>query len=191
MNTLFRISLSFAFVFVLSTAAFAQQTKRTPFDVTNYVINADLAPVDNKLTATADVTFIPGEDTRSVAFELNGSLKVDEITRVGSSAPAVGPQPAKGKPVAAKPVATTPSGTVTFVQDQAGGSSDLGPHVRVDLGADVAKGTPVTLRFKYSGILNLPSGGPLLNKRLANVGEGSGYLMYGEIAVDTSQNQKR
>lgn len=179
MNTFFRISLQIGLVFVLSVAAFAQQNKRTPFDVTNYVINADLAPIDNKLTAITDVTFIPKEDTRSVAFELNGSLKVDEVTRVGTSMPSVtsATTATKGKPPA-KPTSPTPAGTVTFVQDQAGGSSDLGPSVRVDLGADVTKGTPVTLRFKYSGILNLPSGGPLLNKRLANVGESSGYLMY-------------
>lgn len=175
MKNLFRFSLQIAAIFVLSAAVFAQQTKRTPFDVTNYVINADLSPVDNKLTATADVTFVPGEDTRTVAFELNGSLKVDGITRVGS-APVAAPAAGKGKP--AVTAASTAAGDVTFVQDQAGGTSDLGPHVRVDLGTDVVKGTPVTLRFKYGGVLNLPSGGPLLNKRLAYIGESHGYLMY-------------
>jgi hypothetical protein len=35
-----------------------------------------LAPSENKLNATVDVNFIPLEDTRSVTFELNGSLKV-------------------------------------------------------------------------------------------------------------------
>ncbi|MEP7149273.1 MAG: M1 family aminopeptidase [Acidobacteriota bacterium] len=175
MNRLFRISLQIAVVFVLSTAAFAQQSKRTLFDVTNYVINAELSPIDNKINAVADVTFVPGETTRSVAFELNGSLKVDEITRVGASTPMANPTKSKS----AKPaVASSSSDSVTFVQDQAGGSSDLGPHVRIDLGTDVNKGTPVTLRFRYSGILNLPTGGPLLNKRLAYVGETNGYLMY-------------
>jgi hypothetical protein len=177
MKNLFRIFPLIAVISVLSSAALAQQTKRTPFDVTNYVINADLAPVDNKLTAITDVTFIPLEDTRSVAFELNGSLKVDEVTRIGVAKPATPATTTKGK-TPATPAAATSSATVTFVQDQAGGSSDLGPHVRVDLGADVTKGTPVTLRFKYGGILNLPSGGPLLNKRLAFVGDSSGYLMY-------------
>src|SRR5687768_5724232 len=177
MNNLLRISLQISVIFVLSAAVFGQQTKRTPFDVTNYVINADLSPVENKLTATADVTFVPKEDTRTVAFELNGSLKVDEITRVGASTPMATPAAGKGK--TPKASAATPSiGGVTFVQDQAGGSSDLGPHVRIDLGTDVSKGTPVTLRFRYSGILNLPSGGPLLNKRLAYIGESQGYLMY-------------
>ena len=46
------------------------------------------------------------------------------------------------------------------------------------MGDTVAKGTPVTLRFKYSGILNTPPGGPLLTKRLAYIGESRGYLMY-------------
>jgi tetratricopeptide (TPR) repeat protein len=63
------------------------------------------------------------------------------------------------------------------VQDQVG-VSDLGPSVRVDFGDTVAKGTPVTLRFKYSGVLNTAAGGPLLNKRLAYVGDDQGYLMY-------------
>ena len=109
MKNFFRISPLIAVIFVLSTVAFGQQTKRTPFDVTNYVINAELVPVDNKLIATTDVTFVPQEDTRSVAFELNGSLKVDEITRIGASTPAVTTQPGKGKP-AAKPAAPAPSG---------------------------------------------------------------------------------
>jgi tetratricopeptide (TPR) repeat protein len=176
MNRLFRISLQIAVVFVFSAAVFAQQAKRTPFDVTNYVISAELSPVDNKISATTDVTFVPQETTRTVSFELNGSLKVDLVSRVGSSTP----MPAVTKSRTAKPAAaTTPAdGAVTFVQDQAGGSSDLGPYVRVDLGTDVEKGTPVTLRFKYSGVLNLPTGGPLLNKRLAYIGETNGYLMY-------------
>ena len=180
MKTLFRFSLPIAVVIALSTVVFGQQAKRTPFDVTGYVINADLSPAENKLTATADVTFVPQETTRTVAFELNGSLKVDEVTRIGSSGVSSPAAPA-GKGKTAKPAATataTAIGDVTFVQDQAGGTSDLGPHVRVDLGTDVTKGTPVTLRFKYNGVMNLPSGGPLLNKRLAYVGENNGYLMY-------------
>ena len=42
----------------------------------------------------------------------------------------------------------------------------------------VAAGTPVTLRFKYSGVLVSAEGGPLLTKRLAYVGANNGYLMY-------------
>jgi aminopeptidase N len=159
--------------------ALSQQVKRTPFDVTNYVMDVALSPNERKLSATVDVTFTPLEDTRNISFELNGSLKIDSITRLNAPAVPVAPstptKPVKGAPVAAKPV--TPAGQVTFVQDQVG-ASDLGPSVRIDLGDNVVKGMPVTLRFKYAGVLDGPAGGPLLTKRLAFVGETQGYLMY-------------
>ena len=158
-----------ASVLMLSGAAFAQQVQRAQFDVTNYQMDVQLSPQENKLTATVDVNFIPKEDMRSVAFELNGSLKVDSVGRMGGT-------PSGATPSNSKPKSAVPSG-VTFVQDQVG-VSDLGPNVKVDLGDTIIKGTPVTLRFKYSGILNSPSGGPLLTKRLASVGENQGYLMY-------------
>ena len=164
-----------ALLIAFSTGAFAQQVQRTPFDVTNYLIDAQLAPTDNKLTATVDVSFVPKEDTRTVSFELNGSLKLDSVTRVDRQWAATPSVPPTTK---ARPVKTTvPQGDVTFVQDQVG-VSDLGPSVRIDLGDTVIKGTPVILRFKYSGVLNTPSGGPLLTKRLAYVGDDQGYLMY-------------
>jgi len=172
MKILFRFSL-FAFIVAgfLSAAAQAQQVKRTAFDVTGYTIDAQLAPDDNKLTATSDVTFTLLEDARNVSFELNGSLKVDTITRV-SGTTTTSPRPPRTTP-------TTPgtAAGITFVQDQVG-VSDLGPSVRVDFGDTVTKGIPITLRFKYSGVLSTPSGGPLLTKRLAYVGPGEGYLMY-------------
>ncbi len=175
MKSFFRIPLQAVLAAcVLAAGTVAQQVKRAEFDVTGYVIDAQLSPDDNKLTATADVTFTPQEDTRNITFELNGSLKLDSITRVGGAATPSSPGARPARPAATSPVA---GGTVTFVQDQVG-VSDLGPSVRVDLGDTAAKGTPVTLRFKYSGVLNTPSGGPLLNKRLAYVGDDHGYLMY-------------
>jgi aminopeptidase N len=174
-----RLFKTFGLIVVLSAWAAAQQPQRAKFDVTRYQIDAQLSPQENRLAATADVTFIPMEDTRSVAFELNGSLKVESITRI--AAPGALPAPSATPALKAKPSAAaatpTPAGTITFVQDQVG-VSDLGPSVRIDLGESVAKGTPVTLRFKYSGVLNTPSGGPLLTKRLAYVGDDHGYLMY-------------
>ena len=168
------------FAALLSLPAAAQQIKRSPFDVSGYVIDVTLSPVERKLSATADVTFTPLEDTRAVAFELNGSLKIDTITRQDKTIVltpvalnAVAASKAGPKPV---PVAT-PTNLITFVQDQTN-SSDIGPHVRIDLGENIVKGTQVTLRFKYSGVLDGPAGGPLLNKRLAYIGENQGYLMY-------------
>lgn len=165
-----------AVIAILGAAdAFAQQSRRTPFDVTNYKIDVELSSVDNKLTATSDVTFTPLEDARSFAFELNGSLKVDSITRVAAGAALPAPTGRNQPRATATPSAGQPQ--ITFVQDQVG-VSDIGPNVRIDLGENVVKGTPLTLRFKYSGVLNTPAGGPLLNKRLAFVGAAEGYLMY-------------
>ena len=179
MNRFLTSFFAAAVVLAAVFAAGAQQVKRSQFDVSSYLIDAQLNPIENKLTATADVTFTPAEDTRSVTFELNGSLKVDAVSRVDKVAgpAAVTPAP-KGK--AAAVAAATPAAKpldITFVQDQVG-VSDLGPSVRVDLGDQVLKGSTVTLRFKYSGALNTPSGGPLLNKRLAYIGPDQGYLMY-------------
>lgn len=173
MKNLIRAPFKIAALLTLLAAALsAQQVKRSPFDVQSYLIDAQLTPVENRLAATADVTFVPLEDTRSVTFELNGSLKIDSITRVGRPTPLA---VTKGKPV--KTAAVMPAAQVTFVQDQVG-VSDLGPSVRVDLGDTVMKGTPVTLRFKYGGVLNSPQGGPLLNKRVAYIGDSQGYLVY-------------
>ena len=165
--SLFGLSLV---LLLFSLTAAAQQVKRSQFDVTNYVMDVQLLPNENKLNATVDVNFVPLEDTRTVTFELNGSLKVENITRQNSSAAAV-PQP-KGKTAA-----STAPNQITFIQDQVG-VSDIGPSVKVDLGEVISKGTPVTLRFKYGGVLVSPSGGPLLTKRLAYVGTNDGYLMY-------------
>src|SRR5687767_14221193 len=59
------------------------QTGRARFDVTNYRIEAQLFPAEHILRAGAEVTFTPLDATRSVVFELNGSLKVESITRNG------------------------------------------------------------------------------------------------------------
>src|SRR5256885_4369275 len=113
----------------------AQQVQATPlppggrarFDVTDYRIEAQLIPDQHFLRAAADVTFTPIDATRSVIFELNGSLKVDGIERNG--------------------VALT-----NFVQDAAG-VDQIGPNVRVDLGEVVPAGQPITVRFHWHGWL--------------------------------------
>ena len=164
---------------LFSTLIFAQQTKSASadYDITDYKMDVQIEPNGNKLTATADVSLTPLTETRTVTFELNGALKVDSITRENSAfvAPAVSSTATAPKPRVNTP--KTSDNTVTFVQDQVG-VSELGPNVRVDLGETVAAKTPVVLRFKYSGVLTTAQGGPLLNKRLAYVGNSQGYLMY-------------
>ena len=124
----------------------------TRYDITNYRIEAQLIPEQHMLRAGADVTLVPLEATRSLVFELNGSLKVESIEH-------------NGKPL------------IGYVQDAVGVGS-LGPSVRVDLGAVVPANQPLTLRFRWSGALQSPEGGPLATRRLAYVGPEGSYLMY-------------
>lgn len=167
---------------ILAFSVFGQ-TQRTPFDVTNYRIDAQVLPAQNQLKATAYVTFTPLQDTRSVAFELNGSLKVESVSREGRIGtvvqPIAAPTPTLPKTKTAptpKPT-PTPSVLATFIQDQVG-VGDLGPSVKVDLGETVTANTSVTLKFVYSGNLVTAEGGPLLTKRLAYIGQNLGYLLY-------------
>jgi hypothetical protein len=61
----------------------APQQAASRFDVTNYRIEAQIIPDQHMLRAGADVTFVPLDATRSVVFELNGSLKVESIEKDG------------------------------------------------------------------------------------------------------------
>ena len=130
----------------------APQQAASRFDVTHYRIEAQIIPDQHMLRAGADVTFVPQDATRSVVFELNGSLKVESIEMAG-------------KPLTG------------YVQDAVGVGS-LGPSVRIDLGSVVPANQPITLRIRWSGALINPEGGPLATKRLAYVGSEGTYLMY-------------
>jgi tetratricopeptide (TPR) repeat protein len=151
-----QVLLSVVILFVTATAASAQQPApqqaATRFDISNYRIEAQLIPDQHMLRAGADITLTPLEATRSLVFELNGSLRVESIDR-------------DGKPLTG------------FVQDAVGVGS-LGPSVRVDLGQVVPANQPLTLRFRWSGALLSPEGGPLATRRLAYVGPEGSYLMY-------------
>ena len=151
-----QVLFAVAALFVIATAATAQQPAPQPaatrFDVTNYRIEAQLIPDQHTLRAGADITVIPQDATRSLVFELNGSLHVESID--------LGGKPLTG-----------------FVQDAVGVGA-LGPSVRVDLGQVMPANQPLTLRFRWNGALLSPEGGPLATKRLAYVGPEGSYLMY-------------
>src|SRR5439155_1632920 len=138
----------------LSSTAFAQQQPVAGgrYDITNYRIEVQLSPNEHTLRAGADVTFVPLDATRSVVFELNGSLHVDNVEKDGKA-------------------------LTGFVQDAVGAGA-LGPNVRIDLGQVVPAAQAVTVRIRWSGALASPEGGPLANKRLAYVGPEGSYLMY-------------
>jgi len=147
------------FIFVLTVAfvpALSQQQTNTPgrarYDITNYRIEAQLIPEQHLLRAGSDITVTLLDSTRSLVFEFNGSLKMETVSR-------------DGKPL------------TNFVQD-AVGVDLIGPNVRVDLGEVVPANTSITLRFRWSGALVSPEGGPLPTKRLAYIGSEGSYLMY-------------
>jgi len=150
------IILSVMTVLAMLTLAVSQQPApqqaASRFDVTNYRIEAQIIPDQHLLRAGADVTFLPLDATRSVVFELNGSLKVESIQKDGKD-------------------------LTGWVQDAVGVGA-LGPSVRIDLGQVVPANQPVTLRIRWSGALLSPEGGPLATKRLAYVGTEGSYLMY-------------
>src|SRR5206468_3047322 len=146
-------ALAIVLCFFGSTAR--AQTQTTPgarFDVTNYRIEAQLNPDEHTLRAGADITLVPQDATRSIVFELNGSLHVDSVEKDGKA-------------------------LTGFVQDAVGAGA-LGPNVRIDLGQVVPAGQPITVRLRWNGALTSPEGGPLANKRLAYVGAEGSYLMY-------------
>src|SRR5437764_1099201 len=152
-----KLSFSLAAIALLisaleSTAAAQQPAAGSRFDVTNYRIEAQLSPDEHTLRAGADITFVPADATRSVVFELNGSLHVDSVEKNGKA-------------------------LTGFVQDAVGAGA-LGPNVRIDLGEVVPANQPVTIRIRWSGALTSPEGGPLANKRLAYIGPEGSYLMY-------------
>ncbi|HSE34361.1 MAG TPA: M1 family aminopeptidase [Pyrinomonadaceae bacterium] len=130
----------------------APQQAASRFDVTNYRIEAQIIPDQHMLRAGADITFVPLDATRSVVFELNGSLKVESIEMNGKA-------------------------LTGFVQDNVGVGA-LGPNVRVDLGQVMPANQPITVRMRWSGALISPEGGPLATRRLAYVGTEGSYLMY-------------
>ncbi|HEU5239302.1 MAG TPA: M1 family aminopeptidase [Pyrinomonadaceae bacterium] len=148
----FSVCLLAIVLFLIASPALGQPAGGPRFDITNYRVEAQLNPDEHTLRAGADVTFVPQESTRSVVFELNGSLHVDSVEKDGKQ-------------------------LTGFVQDAVGAGA-LGPNVRIDLGQVVPANQPVTVRIRWSGALTSPEGGPLPNKRLAYIGPEGSYLMY-------------
>lgn len=158
-NNKFSLRIAILAIFTIFIASFYPVYGKEPvpgtglqYDVINYRIEAQLDPNQHMLYAGADITFIPEEETRSVVFELNGSLFIESIQY-------------DNQPL------------TSFVQDSVG-TSALGPNVRIDLGQVMPAGQSITLRIRWKGALTSPEGGPLMAKRLAYVGSGGSYLMY-------------
>jgi tetratricopeptide (TPR) repeat protein len=143
-------------ILAIGQIAEAQQPAAQPpgslYDITNYRIEAQLIPDQHLLRAGADITVVPLEATRSLVFELNGSLKVEGVETGGKA--------------------------LTGIVQDAVGVGAIGPNVRVDLGQVMPANQPIVLRFRWSGALMSPEGGPLATRRLAYIGNEGSYLMY-------------
>ena len=59
---------------------------RVPLQVTGYLITADLDPANNKLTATAVVSFTALDDLNTASFELNNGLQLTKLTDAAHNA---------------------------------------------------------------------------------------------------------
>src|SRR5256885_8911625 len=130
------VALSSVTALCLGSTAFAQQlpVAGARYDITNYRIEVQLSPNEHTLRAGADVTFVTLDATRSVVFELNGSLHVDSVEKDGKV-------------------------LTGFVQD-AVGAGPLGPNLRIDLRQVVPTAQPLHVRIGRSGDAAPPHGGP-------------------------------
>ena len=171
-----------ALAFALAVGGAKAQKGATDIDVQHYKIDAELIPASQLLKARAEVRFVPQSETRSVVFEMNGSLTIKRITRVDASAsPATGAvapgfrgQSLKSAPPKAKDASPQPaSDGLQFIQD-----NRENMNVRIDLGNVVPAKQPLALAFEYEGALESPQGGPISNARLAYVGDQGSYLFY-------------
>ena len=184
------------------------QKAATDYDVRHYKIEATLTPSAQSLKAVTAVTFVPATDTRSVVFEMNGSLIIKRVYRpdllAGAAAPPAPsstagaseraelkprltrePRPREtterrgNRPAAtAPPPATTPPPAEEPQGLQFIQDSRENMEVRIDLGSVVKASTEVTLVFEYEGALESAQGGPLPSARLALVSEQGSYLYY-------------
>lgn len=81
-----RASAATLFATALMTVTTWAAPTKAQMQVTGYVINADLDPAANRLSATAAVTFTALEDLNSVTFELNNGLQLSKLTDVANKA---------------------------------------------------------------------------------------------------------
>jgi aminopeptidase N len=75
-----RASAATLFTTTLITISSWAAPAKVQMQVTGYVINADLDPKANKLSATAAVTFTALDDLNTVTFELNNGLQLTKLT---------------------------------------------------------------------------------------------------------------
>ena len=135
---------------VLASVGLAQQERagRSRIDVLNYVIDADINPRTQAVTASVQVRIVPLDDNVSTAsFELNNALNVSRIVDdTGHQIPAS-----------------------RSTQDFA---------IRLSFPTPLQKGKPSTLTFTYDGRLAGTEDSPVYGIKFAAIHNDFSYLMY-------------
>src|SRR6202051_4849021 len=122
--------------------------KRARIDVENYVIDADINPHTQALTANVKIRFIPlDNDVSSVAFELNNALNVSRVVdETGRQIPAS-------------------RSTQDFT-------------VQLTFPAPLTKGKAPTLTFSYDGRLTGQEESPVYGIKFPDIQNDFAYLVY-------------
>src|SRR5258708_13034949 len=93
LSRILRIPATTLLPFCLVTATAWAAPVKVQMQITGYVINADLDPAVNRLTATADVTFTALEELNNPTFELNNGLQVTKAPHPPANPPQSHPLP--------------------------------------------------------------------------------------------------
>lgn len=124
------------------------QERRSRVEVEHYLIDADIHPRTQSLSAKATVRFVPLEDNvTSATFELNNALTVSKVTDE------------RGRQISAS-------------------RSQQEFTVRLNFEQPLPKGKPVTVTFAYDGRLSGSEDSPVYGIKFAAVHDDFAYLLY-------------
>jgi tetratricopeptide (TPR) repeat protein len=124
------------------------QERQTRLDVEHYLIEAEVNPHTQSLTANVEVQFVPLDDyTSSASFELNNALNVSKVVDE------------KGQQIPA-----------SRDHDQF--------SLRLNFPEPLAKGKPSTLTFTYDGRLTGREDSPVYGIKFASIQNDYAYLLY-------------
>jgi hypothetical protein len=143
-----RLSVLTCFGLLAVAAVHAQDEKRTRIDVENYVIDAQVNPETQTLSARVAVRFIPLDDQITTAtFELNNSLNISKIVDD------------KGQSIQ-------------------GTRNQQDHSVRLAFPSPLAKNQPAVVTFTYDGRLTGSEESPIYGIKFASIQNDYAFLLY-------------
>ena len=142
------VSVVLLSVSLTTAGAFAQDDKRSHIDVDHYVIDAQINPDTQTLTARATVKFVPLDDSiTNATFELNNNLNISKIADD------------KGQ-------------TINGTRNQQDNS------VRLAFPSPLPKGQPAVVTFTYDGHLTGNEESPIYGIKFAAIQPDFAFLLY-------------